>query len=228
MNARLIVAIACMLSISNGAAAQSVTAPTAAAPAASSRDCRRDEIARTENATRLSRPPDAHADDEAAALEARNRPFDSARWKGPRVDIGYLFYVLSDSWGGGQVNGLSISGYVPTGRLRLGVMADGGVRRYTFGSDDAVVRGTAFVGYQDLGRISHFLPYFTGLLTSGAVIGKRFSTTFTNALFGLGAEIGVEVNPMRTLHGGVAFGGSWMTSGGLRYQVWTFRVFVGL
>ena len=153
---------------------------------------------------------------------------EPAAWRGPRVDLGYVLYDLPDGWGGGLVQAGSLAGYLPTGHLRLGVYVDGGVRDYALGPDDAVLRATLFAGYQDLGRISGFLPYLVGTVTGGVLVGKRFSTTIVDGMAGVGVEAGAEVNPIRSLHMGVALGATWLTMDGLHYGTWTFRVFVGL
>lgn len=179
-----------------------------------------------ENASGLGNPHGVRLPDAATTDPEENA--EPEPWRGPRVDLGYVLYTIPDGWNGGLVHAASIAGYAPTGRLRLGGYLDGGVRSYSLGSSDAVVRVTAFGGYQDLGRISWFLPYIVATATGGVDVGKRFSTTVTEFFGGLGAEVGAEVNPVRSLHFGVAFGGQWFMMDKLHYGTWQFRVFVGL
>lgn len=175
----------------------------------------------------LARPSDVQLPG-MPATDATPAAAEPAPWRGPRVDLGYVLYDLPDGWGGGLVQAGSLAGYLPTGHLRLGMYVDGGVRDYALGPDDAVLRATLFAGYQDLGRISWFLPYLVGTVTGGVLVGKRFNTTVVDGMAGIGMEAGAEVNPIRSLHMGVAFGGTWLMMDGLHYGTWTFRVFVGL
>lgn len=161
----------------------------------------------------------------AARVDATNA---EPPWQGPRVDFGYLLYDLRDGWGGGLVHAGSLSGYLPTGRLRLGLTVDAGARDYALGGSDAVVRGTIFAGYQDLGRISWLLPYVVGTVSGGVLVGKRFNTTVVDGLGGIGFEAGAEVNPIRSLHLGLGLGAMWVMMDGLHHATWTFRMFVGL
>lgn len=149
-------------------------------------------------------------------------------WNGPRVELGYSYYVLGDGFGGGGVNTFSFGGYLPTGRVRLGLIGEGGVRDYALADDDAIVRGTLVVGWQGVGLVDYVMPYIAAVASAGFVIGQRFATTFVDALFGLGVEIGFEVNPVRTLHFGASLAHVRADLGGLAYGLWVLRIFAGL
>lgn len=156
-------------------------------------------------------------------------PADEAPpWRGPRVELGYAHYVLGDGFGGGVVNAVSFGGYLPTGRLRLGLIGEGGGRDYALGGGDAVLRATLVAGWQGVGLIDYVVPYIAAVASCGVVVGQRFATTFAHALLGLGIEIGFEVNPVRTLHLGVSLAHVRADLDGLGYGLWIVRLFAGL
>ena len=156
-------------------------------------------------------------------------PADEAPpWGGPRVELGYVHYVLGDGFGGGTVHAVSFGGYLPTGQLRLGLIGEGGGRDYALGGGDAVLRATLVAGWQATGLIDHVVPYIAAVASCGVVVGQRFATTFAGALLGVGVEIGFEVNPVRTLHFGVSLAHVRADLEGLGYGLWVVRVFAGL
>jgi len=149
-------------------------------------------------------------------------------WSGPRVEVGYLHYVLSDSYGGGDVNAGSFGGYLPTGVLRLGALADFGVRTYQLGPDDAALRASALIGYQHLRKLAPLVPYAAVVGTVGLVLGKRFHTPFSSFVFGMGIEVGADLNLARSLFVGLAIGYARAGMEGLGYHLWTIRLSAGL
>jgi hypothetical protein len=162
------------------------------------------------------------------AAAPRRDPNTPRYWKGPRVEIGYVHYSLSDSNGGGPVNGISIGGYAPTGALRLGVLGDAGQRRYTFDEDDIALRVSAVVGYQALRAVRRLTPFVAARFDLGVLIRQRFNTTLADSMYGAGIEAGFEINPARSFHLGMAMGISVIESHGLSYVSWSLRAFFGL
>ncbi len=174
----------------------------------------------------LAEPP-------AGVRPRRAAPLPSAAdeapaWGGPRVELGYAHYVLGDGFGGGTVHAVSFGGYLPTGQLRLGVIGEGGGRDYALGGADGVLRATLVAGWQGTQLVRYFVPYIAALGSAGVVIGQRFATTFADALLGVGLEIGVELNPARTLHFGASLAHIRVDLGGLGYGLWVVRLFAGL
>ena len=185
-----------------------------------------DEPPNIESGAALAEPPAGVRPRRAAPLRP---PADEAEpWNGPRVELGYAYYVLGDGFGGGGVNTFSFGGYLPTGRFRLGLIGEGGVRDYTLADDDAIVRGTLVAGWQGVGLVDYVMPYVAAVASAGFVVGQRFATTFIDALLGLGVEIGFEVNPVRTLHFGASLAHVRADLGGLSYGLWVLRLFAGL
>lgn len=189
---------------------------------------RADEPPVVESGAALAEPPAGVPHRSAPPLSQPAEEAESEPWNGPRVELGYSYYVLGDGFGGGGVNAVSFGGYLPTGKLRLGLLGEAGVRDYTLGSDDAVVRGTLVAGWQGVGLTRYFVPYVQAVASAGFVLGQRFATTFVDPLFGLGVEIGVEVNPVRTLHFGASLAHVRADLDGLAYALWVVRLFVGL
>jgi hypothetical protein len=143
------------------------------------------------------------------------------------VELGYTHYAIVDGFGGGDVHSGVFGGYLPTGSIRLHAAAELGVRDYSIGQDDAVVRGHVLAGYQRLvGR--RFLPYGAVVGTLGALIGKRFHTPLTHALFGAGLEVGADLLLVRSLF--VGMGLSWVRASirGLGYDLYAIRLRIGL
>lgn len=150
------------------------------------------------------------------------------QWRGPRVELGFVHYSLSDSSGGGPVNGVSIGGYFATRRLRLGVLGDAGSRRYLYDENDIALRVSAIVGYQALNAAGRLTPFIALRGDWGVPIQQRFNTTLSDGLYGIGIEGGIEVNAIRTLHMGIALGIAHMASHDLSFVSWSLRIFFGL
>jgi hypothetical protein len=179
-----------------------------------------------ENGAALAEPPAGVPPRRAQPVAP---PADEAPpWDGPRVELGYVHYVLGDGFGGGSVHAVSFGGYLPTGQLRLGLIGEGGGRDYALGGGDAVLRATLVAGWQGTGLIDYVVPYLAAVASCGVVVGQRFATTFASALLGLGIEIGFEVNPVRTLHFGASLAHVRADLDGLGYGLWVVRLFAGL
>lgn len=179
-----------------------------------------------ESGAALAAPPAGVRPRRAAPLASSAD--EAPAWGGPRVELGYAHYVLGDGFGGGTVHAVSFGGYLPTGQLRLGMVGEGGGRDYALGGADGVLRATLVAGWQGLGLVRYFVPYIAALGSAGVVVGQRFATTFADALLGVGLEIGVELNPARTLHFGASLAHIRVDLGGLGYGLWVVRLFAGL
>jgi hypothetical protein len=160
---------------------------------------------------------------------------DDVPWNGPRVELGYAHSVLPDlpraagTDGAGSVHAITFGGYAPIlPQLRLGLLGEGGSRAYALGRDDLLLRGTLVAGWQGVGLLPHLAPFVVATGGLGVLIGQRFSTTLTSLVTSVGLELGLEVNPVRTLHLGAAFGHAITHVDGLRFGVWQVRVFIGL
>ncbi len=148
-------------------------------------------------------------------------------WRGPRIEIGYVHYSLTDSNGGGPVNGVSIGGYLATGHLRLGVLGDAGSRRYSFDENDLAMRVSAVAGYQALDALP-FLPFVVARLDWGVLVQQRFNTTLADGIYGIGLEAGIEINPGRKFHFGMSVGVSYIDVHDLSFSSFSLRAFLGL
>ncbi len=163
------------------------------------------------------RPPSHHAPAAPAA-----------GWNGPRVELGWAHYTLTDGYGGGTVNAFDFGGYIPFGWLRLGGYAELGSRSYQLGDGDAVVRGNLLVGYQYLRRLAPMVPYAAVVGTLGVVIGKRFHTPLSYDMGGLGIEVGADFNLVRSLWVGIGLSYLRAAMQGLAYDILTLRLRIGL
>ncbi len=159
-----------------------------------------------------------------ADLEVTDEP---EVWQGPRVELGYSHYVLSDGLGAGSVNAGSFGGFLPLGWPRIGASIEAGVRSYENGPDDFLGRGNLMLGYQHLG-LDRFLPYITLVGTMGVLLGKRFSTPISHMLYGAGVEIGADVNIVRSLYAGLGFSYIHASMWDVSYDLFIFKVSVGL
>lgn len=148
-------------------------------------------------------------------------------WRGPRIELGYVHYSLSDSNGGGPVNGVSIGGYLATGYARLGILGDAGSRRYSFDENDLALRVSAVAGYQAISAVP-FLPFLVARLDWGVLIQQRFNTTLADGIYGIGLEAGIEINPGRSFHFGVSVGVSYIDIHDLSFASFSLRAFLGL
>lgn len=155
-------------------------------------------------------------------------PASTAPWSGPRVFFGYGFYRLTDGHGQGQVHAGQFGGYAPLRRFRLGLYGELGARRYALGSDDLLFRGAVEAGYQHLPGWGPLVPYAAVEASAGVVIERRFSTTRSERLLGLGLVVGADLRVVQSLHVGLSFGYVRMGVGDLAHDVWLLRVRFGL
>ncbi len=176
-----------------------------------------------------SAPPPANTTPEASAVHSpfAGLLFDNP-WTGPRVELGYRLYSLTDSAGGGAVNSATFAGFLPTGTVRAGGGLEAGGRAYEYGPTDALVSGNAFAGYQHLHELGRIVPYVVAIGELGLLHGKRFHTPVTKSLRGAGLEIGVDVNVVRSLYLGLGVSYMAYTVDGLAYDTFGLRLSLGL
>ena len=173
-----------------------------------------------------SRPfpgPSTRADD-----AARHRNERGGLWAGPRVELGYAHYVVSDAHGGGDVNTAVFSGFLPTMPLRIGASAEAGTRIYALASNDAVLRASLVAGYQLIGELGPLSPYAAAVVTAGIVLGKRFHTPVSNGIYGGGVELGFDLMIAAPLWAELALSYLRLSMDDLAYDVWLVRLGLGL
>lgn len=181
-------------------------------------------LAADEGAVSLAQP-EADAEE---ATDGNGSTFDEPEvWQGPRVELGFTHYVLSDGLGAGSVNAASFGGFLPLGWPRIGASIEAGVRSYAKGQDDFLGRGNLMLGYQHLG-LDRFLPYITLVGTMGPLLGKRFDRPVSHLLYGVGVEVGADVNIVRSFFAGLAFSYIRASMWDLSYDLFIFKVSVGL
>lgn len=164
-------------------------------------------------------PPPASTEPEHPASE----------WQGPRVELGYSRYRLSDGYGGGLVQGFNFGGYLPTGAARLGMYGELAVRDYSLGqTQDAIVRAAVMAGYQQWKGLGPFVPYVVAVGTGGVLFGKRYHTPVSQTLWGAGLELGADVALVRHLWAGASFSWLRITMRGLHWDLYLIRLRVGL
>lgn len=151
-----------------------------------------------------------------------------ASWQGPRVELSYRLYSLSDAQGGGLVNSAAFAGFLPTRFIRAGGGVEAGARHYSYGSADALFSGNLFVGYQHLNQWAPFVPYAVLVGELGVLLEKRFHTPITHGLRGAGVEVGGDVNLIRSLYVGVGLSFMLYTMDDLAYETLGLRLSVGL
>lgn len=167
----------------------------------------------------LHYPPDAAPpDDQSGALEP---------WMGPAVELGYTHFRLPDGDTGGAVNAGTFGGYLPTGPVRLGGRAELGSRVYSPGTDDLMVRGAIWGGYQYLGW-RPFAPYAAATVSIGVLVGERSDLPRAWGFGGGGAEVGADLVLVRNLWIGLSFAYERVRMDGEGFDLWVFRVRVGL
>ena len=175
-----------------GGGASALAAPT---PASSVEGSGAASIHATGPAEALADPratPAARADASDRVDGTRTSPDGEAdRAVGPRVELGYSLYGLSDGESRGRVNAGSFGGYFHAGSLRLGAYAEVGKRADRPGVDDLVVRAVALAGYQY--RLRSFVPYLAALGTYGWLIEQGTGAPRTVALPGGGLELGLDL-----------------------------------
>jgi hypothetical protein len=148
-------------------------------------------------------------------------------WDGPAIELGYTHYSLADGFGGGAVHAGTFGGYLPTGPIRIGLVAEVGVRQYALSDDDLLLRGTLIAGYQHLGWLP-FAPFAAATATAGGVFGQRFSTTQSWGLGGGGVEVGADLVITRSLWAGLSLGYQRVSMGGSGFDLLILRVRAGL
>ncbi|MCA9581389.1 MAG: hypothetical protein KC416_06310 [Myxococcales bacterium] len=148
-------------------------------------------------------------------------------WQGPRIELGYTHYVLTDGQGAGSVNAGFFGGYLPLGWARVGFGAEAGSRSYELGPDDFIARGRVILGYQHLDW-QPAVPFIAAVGTAGLILGKRFHSTVSHFIYGAGVEVGADFNIVRTLYTGGSFSFVRVTMWDLSYNLFVFRLRVGL
>jgi hypothetical protein len=182
----------------------------------------------------------ANAQEGAAALgeppegSTRRRPREEAPppapdepWGGPKIELGYSYYAISDGFGGGATHTATFSGFLPFAPFRAGIGAELGGRVYDLGADDFLIRANLYLGYQHMG-FGMFAPYAVVVGAAGALIGKRFSASQALAILGLGLEIGADFPVLEPLFLGASFAYIRADVDGFGYDFWTLRLRVGL
>ncbi len=149
-------------------------------------------------------------------------------WTGPRVELGYRIYSLTDDAGGGAVSSATFSGFLPTRFVRAGGGLEAGGRGYEYGATEGLFSGNAFVGYQHLRDLGRMAPYVVAVGELGFVLGKRFHTPRTNLIRGAGVEIGADVNVVRSFYLGLGLGYMVYSLDDLAYNSFGLRLSAGL
>ena len=169
--------------------------------------------------------PDAQAQGEAKRARKRAR---AEEWTGPRVELAYRVYSLRDDQGGRAVNSGAFTGFLPTRKFRGGGGVEAGRRGYEYGSNEGLLSGNLFAGYQHLGDLGRMVPYVVVVGELGVLIGKRFHTPLTRMVRGVGMELGTDVNLVRSLYVGLGVGFMIYTIDDLAYDSWGIRLSIGL
>lgn len=156
-------------------------------------------------------------------------PRAGSQWRGPRVELSYRMYSLRDDQGGRNANTACFSGFLPTRKFRGGGGVEAGARVYEYGSNEGLVSGNLFAGYQHLGGdLGRVVPYLVAVGELGALFGQRFHTPLSRMLRGAGMELGADVNLVRGLYLGLGVGFMLYTIEGLSYDSWGMRLSIGL
>jgi hypothetical protein len=151
-----------------------------------------------------------------------------AAWAGPRVELSYRLYSLRDAAGGGLVQTAAFSGFLPTRAVRAGGGLEGGTRQYDHGSDDGLLSGNLFVGYQHLRDLGRVVPYAVAVGELGMVLRKRYHTPSVGFIRGAGVELGADINLVRSMYLGVGLTFMVYTLDDLFYDTFGLRVAIGL
>jgi hypothetical protein len=207
------------------AAAQDAPTPDVAEAEATATELPADvaEGGATEQVTPATQPAPSPV---APAPEAAGKP--PSTWTGPRVELSYRIYSLSDSSGGGAVNSVAFAGFLPTRVVRAGGGVEAGGRAYEYGPTEGLLSGHAFAGYQHLADLGRVVPYVVALGELGVVIGKRFHTPVTRLVRGAGIEIGADVNVVRSFYVGLGLSYMVYTMDDLAYDTFGLRLSIGL
>ncbi len=149
-------------------------------------------------------------------------------WDGPRLEVGYEYFDLSDGHGGGATHMAMFGGFLPiVPQLRAGLSLMGGIRDYAYEDNDLFFGARAIVGYQytDWNGV---LPYLGGTLMGGAVIGERFTSSVAFGLIGLGVEAGLDVRLVNSFYAGFGLGYTRADMAGLAHDLLIVRLRIGL
>lgn len=175
---------------------------------------------------RSDRSQSADVDAEAPSPRASS----PRQWTGPRVEIGYSYYVLEDGYGGGDTHSGVFGGYIPLKAhwIRLGGSVEVGARAFALAGDDLVLRASIVAGYQFTEFDWPVVPFVQAVGTLGGYFGKRFHTPFSSFLGGGGIELGVNIPIVLPLAVGVS--GSWqrLSHQGIADDVWTLKLVTSL
>lgn len=181
------------------------------------------------------KPPPVVLGDPAADAPAPVEPeapapadAEESTWTGPRVELSYRNLRLSDYQGGGSVNAVAFTGFLPTRPFRGGGGVDFAIRDYEFGPNELVLGGHVFAGYQHLKDLGRVVPFAVVMANAGGIFGKRFHTSVSQGFFGLGGEIGADVNLVRSLYLGLGLGFMHYWMDGLGYNTFVIRFSIGL
>lgn len=172
--------------------------------------------------------PEAAATPAPVPVDAKPAPRPGSTWTGPRVELSYRIYSLSDSNGGGAVNSAAFAGYLPTRAVRAGGGLEAGGRAYEYGPTEGLLSGHVFAGYQHLHDLGRVVPYVVALGELGVMIGKRFHTPLTRMVRGAGIEIGADVNVVRSLYVGLGLSYMVYSIDDLSYDTFGLRLSIGL
>jgi hypothetical protein len=170
----------------------------------------------------------AQAAPDSAQGSDDDRRHGGSAWTGPRVELAYRIYALSDTQGGGAVSSACFSGFLPTRYIRAGGGLEAGGRAYDYGATEGLLGANVFAGYQHLHDLGRFVPFVVGVGELGVVFGKRFHTPVTRAIRGAGLELGANVNLVRTLYVGLGLSFMVYTMDGLAYDTFGLRLSIGL
>jgi hypothetical protein len=144
------------------------------------------------------------------------------------VELSYRLYSLRDSAGGGLVQSVAFSGFLPTRAVRAGGGLEAGARSYDWGPGDGLLSGNLFVGYQHLRDLGRVVPYAVAVGELGMMLQKRYHTPLVGLIRGAGVELGADINLVRSLYVGVGLTFMLYTLDGLLYDTFGLRVSIGL
>lgn len=170
---------------------------------------------------------DAQAD--LDKLDAGELEDDAGKpWTGPRLEVGYEHFSLSDGRGAGATHLFIFGGFIPLiPELRLGLSLMGGIRDFSYQENDMLLGARAIGGYQHIGW-DPVLPYVGATLMGAVIIGERFSSSVAYGLVGLGLEAGLDLRIANTFYGGVGLGYTRADMDGLAHDLLIVRLRVGL
>ncbi len=150
-------------------------------------------------------------------------------WPGPQVQLAYVFYRVSDGYGGGDTHTAQLEAFIqlPVPEIRLGVLGELGARDYSLGGDDFIARGGLEIGVQLVSMIEPLVPYASLLVSFGGVVGQRFATTVAHAFGGAGLAIGADLRIVRNFHIGVQGSYQRWEMDGAAFDVFMIRLGAG-